>query len=58
MLQHREWTCANCFTTHDRDINAALNIKETGLKYSGLGKSGEAAELLPIGRAKKQQSVN
>ena len=31
-LSDREWTCDNCNVTHDRDVNAAKNIKSFGLK--------------------------
>ena len=31
-LKDREWTCDNCDSFHDRDINAAKNIKQIGFK--------------------------
>ncbi|MCW2938959.1 MAG: transposase, OrfB family protein [Actinomycetia bacterium] len=33
-LHVREWTCAACGTTHDRDVNAAINIRTEGRKVA------------------------
>ena len=31
-LNIRQWTCSNCKTKHDRDVNAAINIRNKGLE--------------------------
>ena len=54
-LKDRSWTCEACGAKHDRDINAAKNIRDIGIKNSRRGTSGGPVELRTKVRAKKQE---
>ncbi|MGB3492595.1 MAG: RNA-guided endonuclease TnpB family protein, partial [Elainellaceae cyanobacterium] len=41
-LDVRSWQCNHCGIKHDRDINAAINIREEGLRILALGTSATA----------------
>ncbi|MEG4516057.1 zinc ribbon domain-containing protein [Microcoleus sp. AT9b-C3] len=41
-LEVRSWTCSNCKTNHDRDVNSAIIIGDEGLGLLALGTSTTA----------------
>jgi putative transposase len=55
-LSDRLWTCGSCGSTHDRDLNAALNVRDIGLSRSG--RSEEPVELSVLSGTEKQEKRN
>ena len=41
-LEVRQWTCQSCNTTHDRDVNAAINLRDEGLRIMTCGTRDKA----------------
>jgi putative transposase len=53
-LHVRAWTCKECGTVHDRDVNAARNIAALGRREALNARGGQvrpAATLAPAGEA-------
>jgi putative transposase len=57
-LDVRSWTCSNCQTKHDRDVNAAINIREEGLRILALGTSATANGRNVSPKAGRKSSVS
>lgn len=47
-LDVRDWTCPECSTALDRDINAAKNVKTAGLAGLAFGESVSGIGLVPV----------
>ncbi|MGW6576757.1 RNA-guided endonuclease InsQ/TnpB family protein [Streptomyces sp. NPDC054945] len=57
-LHVRAWTCENCGTTHDRDVNAAENLLAAGLAVSVCGAGVRPQRRTPGGQSATKQKTS
>jgi putative transposase len=51
-LAQRKWTCPGCGSTHDRDVNAAVNLMDMAVSSTVTACGGEGAGLARKRRVK------
>ncbi|HHP7229611.1 MAG TPA: RNA-guided endonuclease InsQ/TnpB family protein [Xenococcaceae cyanobacterium] len=61
-LEIRTWTCSNCNTKHDRDINASICIRDEGLRIlksltSGTGDKADRQTVRRSNRGRKKSTT-
>ncbi|MEM7590888.1 MAG: RNA-guided endonuclease TnpB family protein [Cyanobacteria bacterium P01_A01_bin.83] len=58
-LDIRTWTCSSCMTTHDRDINAAISLRDEGLRLLTCGTRDQAycPDVRPNGGGRKKSTT-